>query len=142
MGFCLGLAFALDGHMKAWKTALNDAETAVESGKRIEEKACYFLAQQEGLKILYRNYRVSGGEIDIIAEERSVNGIELVIVEVRARQTDGWVDGLESIRSGKIRRIERATKMFLMEYRGTARQLRFDVISVDEFQMKWIRNAW
>ena len=49
-------------------------------GKAGEDLAAKFL-EQNGLKILERNYRFERGEIDLIAEE----GDELVFVEVKAR---------------------------------------------------------
>jgi len=132
--------------MCPWKTCLNDAGTAVESGKRIEDRVADFLSQQNEFRLLHRNYRAKGGELDFVGEEtRSTSAgskTELVILEVRARQSSGWVSGLESVTSQKRRRIERAAQAYLMSYRGRAQSVRFDVISVDEKGLQWFRAAW
>jgi putative endonuclease len=96
----------------------------------------YFIAQTGG-KLLERNYRFGGGEIDLIFED----GQELVFVEVRARAQDGLLRGYETIGWKKRARLERAIRRYLSVYRGAAKKLRLDVLSWDG---KWthLKNVW
>lgn len=55
-----------------------------EIGSLYEGRAVKFL-EQHGLKLLERNFRGRGGEIDLIA----LDGIYLVFAEVKYRRTNG-----------------------------------------------------
>lgn len=58
-------------------------------------------------RILARNYRVRGGEIDLIAQR----GKLIVFVEVKARGR--LIDGMESVDAHKQRRITRAAHRWI-----------------------------
>ena len=66
--------------------------TKSEIGKLGEESVCAYLKKQ-GYKIAARNYRIKGGEIDIVAE----NGDYIAFVEVKARKPDSLVTGFEAV---------------------------------------------
>lgn len=70
--------------------------TKSEIGKIGESAVCEYLINQ-GYNILVRNYRIKGGEIDIIAE----NGSYLAFVEVKTRKPDSLVTGYEAINKRK-----------------------------------------
>ena len=97
-----------------------------ENGRSGEEAAAIFL-EKKGFKIIHRNFRHRGGEVDIIAEHNQT----LVFIEVKT-----WsVYGIESLEHGldekKQRRIIETAKYFLSvhrEYRYMA--VRFDVIFI------------
>ena len=63
-----------------------------EKGRFGEEKVCEYLIKR-GYSIIARNYRIKGGEIDIIAE----NGDYIAFVEVKTRKPDSMVTGFEAV---------------------------------------------
>lgn len=81
-------------------------------------------------RLLTRNFRCKAGEIDLIFEV-GVERVELVFVEVRARQAGSLASGIESVNSVKRRRLVAAASLFLSTYRGKARSLRFDILGWD-----------
>lgn len=95
-------------------------------GKRGENIAAEYL-QKHGYKIIDRNFRIRGGEIDIIAIEKNT----LVIVEVKTRTSHKFGLPEESVTVHKLKFLERAAEF----YRSSAKNLplaeRIDVITVD-----------
>lgn len=75
------------------------------------EKIAVKYLQNKGYKILEKNYRVQGGEIDIIAKKKK----ELIFVEVKTRtnQNYGWPE--EAVDSKKIKRILIAGEKYLQK---------------------------
>lgn len=114
----------------------------LQRGRAAEELAAKHLAAQ-GLHILTRNYRVAGGEIDLIAR----HGVELVFVEVRSRRSAAFGSAAESVTPAKRRRILLAAQHYLM---GLGQRVpppcRFDIVSitgaVDSGHLDWLRNAF
>lgn len=107
-------------------------------GDAAEELAARFLTRQ-GLRVLERNWRVRGGEIDLICEDRGC----LVFVEVRLRAGSGFGGAGASITPTKQRRIILAARHFLAGRRE--QPCRFDAVLLDglsEAQLEWIRNAF
>ena len=96
-------------------------------GARGEDLACSFLIRQ-GVKIRNRNFRVRGGEIDIIA----IDGAELIFVEVKARSSAHYGFPEEAVTRTKLLRICRAIKAYLTS-RSTPSSVayRFDIIAID-----------
>ncbi len=96
--------------------------TLGDTGEKIARK---FLVQQ-GYKIREINYRVSLGEIDIIAEENS----DLVFIEVKTRSSDGFGSPAEAVTIAKQRQIIKVAEYYLSEKNNFDISLRFDVVSV------------
>lgn len=97
-------------------------------GKIGEDLACDYLKKQ-GYKIIERNFRIRGGEIDIIA----LDGQTLVYVEVKTRTSHQFGQPEEAVTGWKLRFLERAAK-FYRNNRQTIKlpQLeRIDVVAVD-----------
>ena len=115
---------------------------AAASGVAAEDVAAGFLARQ-GLEVVERNFRVRGGEIDLICED----GRTLVFVEVRLRGSDKFGGAAASITQRKQQRIILATRHWLSQH-GDAfanRNCRFDCIVMDapdEARIEWIKNAF
>jgi putative endonuclease len=110
----------------------------LEFGRDAEERALLYFSAQPGVRLLDRNYRFRGGEIDLIFEDRD----ELVFIEVRARAAGGLVQGFETLDWKKRHRLERVIRHYLARYRGTAKRLRLDVLSWDGKAWTHLRNAW
>lgn len=112
------------------------------AGRAAEDAACTFL-QARGLALLQRNYRVRGGEIDLVM----VDGAVIVFVEVRARTSDTFMHPAESVDARKQRRIIHAAQRYLQDARvlHTVRA-RFDVVCVHgdpaAAGIEWIRRAF
>lgn len=111
-------------------------------GRAAEDLAAAHLAGQ-GLHILARNYRVPGGEIDLIAR----HGAELVFVEVRSRRSAAFGSAAESVTPSKRRRLLLAAQHYLQCLgQRTPPPCRFDVISItgtlDAQHLEWLRNAF
>jgi putative endonuclease len=96
--------------------------------------------ERRGLKLVARNWRCAGGELDLIMRGRDT----LVLVEVRKRSRDDYGGAFASVTAGKRRRLILAAKMFLAQhpqYAGDA--VRFDVVAVDGTdQVEWLEAAF
>jgi putative endonuclease len=109
-------------------------------GDAAEQTALNFL-QQEGLRLLARNYRTpgrGGGEIDLIM--RDADGT-CVFVEVRQRKTASHGGAAASVSSTKQRRIVFASRHYLMRL-ASPPPCRFDVVAVDAGAVTWVQAAF
>ena len=98
-----------------------------ELGKFGEDFACRYL-QQQGYKILFRNFRCRIGEIDIIAVKNDV----LSFIEVKTRQSKTYGLPCEAVNLSKQKKIYRCAE-FYMQSKGiilTMPVLSFDVIEI------------
>ena len=107
-------------------------------GRHAEDLAAAFL-QQQGLKLVARNYRCRFGEIDLIARD----GTMLVFVEVRMRSSNDFGGAAASITAGKRRKLTRAARHYLAG-RARAPACRFDAVLVSgpEHAVEWLKNAF
>jgi len=117
--------------------------TTLQVGKEGELLATVFLKNQ-GYKIIDRNFRIRGGEIDIVAIDKET----LVYVEVKTRRSHSFGYPEEAVGPRKINFLKRAAKF----YRNNRQHLnlpaleRIDVVAVDLIdlqnpQYKLIQNA-
>jgi len=113
--------------------------TRIEEGEYAERRAVKYL-KRRGYEILMRNFRVRGGEIDIVA----LKGKHLVFVEVRARAEGGMVDAAESVTPKKRRRVVRAAKAYLARHPKALESftIRFDVITFDGRKVEHHKNCF
>ncbi|WP_160139093.1 YraN family protein [Chryseobacterium sp. c4a] len=93
-------------------------------GKIAEDLAADYL-QNNGYKILARNFRFQKAEIDIIAEKDAF----IIVVEVKARSTDAFMLPQEAVTKTKIKSIVSAVNHYLEEF-NKQNEVRFDIISV------------
>ena len=107
-------------------------------GAATEQLACNYL-QANGLHLLQRNYRLRGGEIDLIMQDGAI----VVFVEVRYRRTTSYGGATASIDSRKQQRLLRTAAHYL-QYYAPAAQARFDIIAVEgsSNHIQWIKNAF
>jgi len=81
-------------------------------GKLGENEATAFL-EATGHKILCRNYRIPGAEIDILSMKDHL----LYIIEVKASKgMDSECDPLERVNGRKVTRMKKAAGRYLSEY--------------------------
>lgn len=115
-------------------------------GKAGENFVAQYL-KSKGYIILRRNWRDSRyGEIDIVAE----NNEYIAFVEVKTRQKNALVSGLEAVDTRKQNRIKNASQTFMRKLR-TNLLPRLDVAEVIvisekdekfEFEINYIENAF
>ena len=108
-----------------------------DAGDQAEERAGLYL-QRAGLRVVTRNYRCRGGEIDLVCRD----GDTLVFVEVRMRSNPGFGSALDSVTPAKRRRLVLAATHYLSR-RGWAGPCRFDVVGIDGgVRLNWCRDAF
>lgn len=79
-------------------------------GEAGENSVCEYL-KDKGYTVIKRNYRIKGGEIDII----SVKGEYIVFTEVKARKFGALENGASAVNKAKMRRIIKASEAFAAE---------------------------
>jgi putative endonuclease len=104
------------------------------------EDAALDLLKAHRLRLICRNFRCRGGELDLVM----LDGETLVIVEVRARSHPGYASAAESVDARKQARIVHAAQLFLASHPHEAmRPMRFDVVAFDGLgRSDWIRGAF
>lgn len=103
------------------------------------EDAALRLLQSRGLKLVARNVRFRGGELDLVMRD----GETLVIVEVRARGASRYASAVESVDARKRAKILLAAQLFVAAHPEHAeRALRFDVVAYDEGRAQWLAGAF
>lgn len=78
-----------------------------------------------GFKIIERNHRRRGGEIDLVARR----GRLLVFCEVKTRTSDRCGLPAEAVHPLKQQRLRRLAAGWMSEYRPGRVEIRFDVVS-------------
>jgi len=100
-----------------------------ETGARFERMAEAHLLGL-GYRLLARNFRIKGGEIDLVFEDwRGERGV-LVLVEVRMRDANSFLRPEESITGLKEARLKKAAVAYISRYQGRAKEVRFDLVAV------------
>jgi putative endonuclease len=119
------------------------SSNAVLTGPEAEELACQYL-QDQGLRLLKRNFRTNRGEIDLIMQDKSC----VVFVEVRFRRSSRYGSAEESISPGKCRRLNAAALAYLQQSAQWGNtQARFDAVAISpnssqpgNFAINWLQN--
>ena len=106
-------------------------------GALAESLCCWFL-RLKGYRILARNFRSRGGEIDIVARDKKC----LVFVEVKARPD--LARAAHAIRPRQRRRILTAGRVFMATFPAHAGDMiRFDALLVAPWRLpQHIKDAW
>lgn len=114
------------------------SQTTKQIGDAGEEIAARHLVAQ-GLQVLACNFRVKGGEIDIVCRD----GATVVFVEVRRRARTDFGGAAWSITPTKQKRLILAARHWLARhgqyYDGACR---FDCVLLDGNQLEWVKNAF
>ena len=108
-----------------------------EEGVKGEQLACEFLVSK-GYKILQRNFLCKLGEIDIIAKQ----GVTLVFVEVKSRNSGKFGVGYDAITKTKMRKIVNAARYYISMRGLYNTPARFDVVGVLRDKCEIIENAF
>ena len=116
------------------------SRTSDRGGRQAEDLAAHFLEKQR-LKIVTRNYRCRGGEIDLVCRDGKV----LVFVEVRLRRNAAYGGAAASVTPTKQRRIILAAQHFLITKALIDDDCRFDCILMNGTSgndIEWLRDAF
>ncbi len=102
----------------------------LDEGNRGEEIAAKYLADR-GYKIIGRNFRIRGGEIDIIA----LDGDVLAFIEVKTRTSNQFGTGLEAIGFYKLKALIRSAQIYKATHSNLPESMRIDavVVMLDRF---------
>src|SRR6266481_2811832 len=120
---------------------LNAFRVRLPLGRRGERAAEKYL-RRSGYRIVKRNFRAAGAEIDLVA----IDGDILVFVEVKTRRSRDAGAPEEAVDERKQRQIRRAAEIFANRYRADDVTMRFDIIAVDasgeRLEIELLRNAF
>ncbi|MBN2701964.1 MAG: YraN family protein [Methylohalobius sp. ZOD2] len=109
-------------------------------GQAAENHALAFL-EKRGLKLLTRNYRWRGGEIDLILDDHGT----LVFAEVRFRRSNRFGGALASVDARKQKRLIQCAQHYLVRHREDT-PVRFDVVALtattEGLELEWVRDAF
>jgi len=100
-------------------------------GRAAEGEVATWL-KRRGYRVLERNHRNPGGELDLIARDGEV----LVFLEVKARSRTDHGGALAAIDREKRRRVVRAATVYLARS-GWEGDCRFDVVAVEQIDGAW-----
>ena len=107
-------------------------------GKWGEDEAALYL-EDEGYTIIDRDWRLGRRDLDILAY--TPDGNTLVVVEVKTRAGEDFLQPEEAVTRGKMRNLAIAANAYVKE-RQVDKELRFDVISIVgcEHQVKSLQH--
>lgn len=110
--------------------------TTSRTGQAAERAAEAYL-QARGLRLVARNWRCRGGEVDLVMQ----HGNTLVFVEVRARAGAGFGGAAASITAAKRARVVLAARHYLAVHGGDA-PCRFDALLIQGGRVDWLQGAF
>lgn len=113
-----------------------DSASTAAKGRAGEDRAAAFL-EANGYRIVARNVRVPGGEIDAVC----LDGATLVIVEVKRRDSARFGTALGAVGARKRAALRRAAADYAQVVAPTAK-IRFDVVAVNGPHLHLHRNAF
>ena len=94
-------------------------------GKFGEDLAAEFL-KKKGFKIVDRNFRIRGGEIDIVA----IHEDTLVFIEVKTRSSHEFGTPLEAITYWKLKALVKTAQFYKLSRPKLPDAMRIDAVSV------------
>ena len=108
------------------------------TGSDREKQAAEYLEQQ-GMRIVERNFRCKLGEIDLIGWHQNY----LVFVEVKYRSNNGKGSAVEAVDARKQRRICKVADSYRkIHHIGNQTGIRYDVVAIQGEKIEWITNAF
>lgn len=94
-------------------------------GREAEDAAARYLIER-GFTIVTRNFRVPGGELDLVA----LDGEVLVFVEVKSRTTSQF-PAEAALDAVKVARVVRAAEAYRVRMGERSREERYDLVCLD-----------
>ncbi len=122
----------------SWLRSMGHTPALGRRGERAAEKHL----KRNGYRIVARNYRAAGAEIDLVA----IDGDTLVFVEVKTRRSHAAGAPEDAVDARKQIRMRRAAEVFAAQYGAHEATMRFDVVAIDaagdRFKIELLRNAF
>lgn len=100
--------------------------STINIGNQGEKLACQYL-QKMGYQILERNYRIRGGEIDIVGKDKET----LVFVEVKTRWSYEYGPPAEAMTPWKIKYLLKTARFYVQKIGWGDREYRLDFVGID-----------
>lgn len=97
-----------------------------ETGIQGEQLACDFLGKN-GYRIIQRNFRCPGGEVDIVAQQKDT----LVFVEVRTKSSRQFGTPEESITPAKMEKLRNVAAYYWQSCPNLPESWRIDVVAIE-----------
>lgn len=104
-------------------------------GKLGEDLACKYL-ENNGYKVIERNFFARQGEIDIIALDKN----EIVFIEVKARTSISYGKPVEAVDTNKQKHLIKTVEYYLYSRNLENEFIRLDVIEIYLFKNKYRVN--
>lgn len=92
------------------------------------ERAAEYYLKEKGFRILERNFRVRGGEIDLIGEGEG----RIVAFEVKTRRSGAYGTAAEAVTAAKAKRLRFAAMAYMRRHGYPPDRLRIDVVAIEE----------
>ena len=107
-----------------------------------EQLAADYL-QNLGYEIVCRNYRCRYGELDLVCRKEAI----WCFVEVKARRSTQYGDGLQAITPLKQKHMRRAAWYYLNQQDASEAAARFDIVAINyrsvvEYEICLVQNAF
>lgn len=99
--------------------------TKLQEGKLGEDIAVEYL-KKHGFKIIERNFRIRGGEIDIVA----LDGDILAFIEVKTRSSSEFGSPFEAITPWKLRALIKSAQFYKVKHPKLPESMRIDAVAV------------
>ena len=97
----------------------------LDEGNRGEQLAYDYL-KKKGFQIIERNFRIRGGEIDIIA----IKDKTLIFVEVKTRTSTQFGTALEAITAWKLKSLIKTSQFYKIKRPNLPDAMRIDAVCV------------
>lgn len=98
---------------------------------RLGEELAATLLEEQGYRIIVRNFSCKFGEIDIIARK----GRSIVFVEVKTRLSERYGSGREAVTETKRKHIRWCADYYLSHTRWVYDEMDFQVIEISAVQL-------
>ena len=96
------------------------------NGKTGEDAAAVYL-EKAGYRILARNFRIRGGEVDIVAIDQDA----LVFIEVKTRSSSQFGTPLEAITPWKLKALIKTAQFYKQMHKNLPELMRIDAVCVN-----------
>lgn len=118
------------------RNAARSQTNSTAKGRWGEDRAAVFL-RSHGYRIVQRNMRCTGGEIDIVC----FDGRTLVFVEVKTRHSNRFGSALGAVDRRKRKALQRVAADYA-QILAPGVAFRFDVLTIDKYRIRLYRNAF
>lgn len=108
--------------------------SSIQKGQIAEQTALLYLEQQ-GLRLIERNFSTRLGEIDLIMWQQHT----LVFVEVRHRTNPHFGGAAASVSVAKQDKLWKTAQIYLQKLPNIP-ACRFDLLAINGVKIEWIRN--